>query len=236
MLVKSPCAASTEPFFWASQSSARIPSTYNIKMSPPFLNHSHGFLLLEGLKLTFTLKMFPILLSSLIHYHFLFFLCFNYAESSISSNFSFKRADTFLSVSLPWMQNIWVCSLFYFSILWSAWKMLLFIATAHLCWSLTVPQTRSSSVLFTWSHHNSMASMLSLATFHRWRLRLTKPWKLLKVAELVSDSGNLGKKNPECEFSGTIRDGPSTFVEWVIEQLSVSRVPNELILKFRVAA
>ena len=42
---------------------------------------------------------------------------------------------------------------------------------------------------------------------------MTKLWKPLKVAELVSDSGNLGKKNPECEFSGTIRDGPSTFVE-----------------------
>lgn len=154
-------------------------------MSPPFLNHSHGFLLLEGLKLTFTLKTFPILLSSLIHYHFLCFLCCNYAESSISSNFSFKRAENFLSVSLSWIQSIWVCSSFYFSILWSAWKMLLFIATAHLCWSLTVPQTRSLSVLFTWSHHNSMASMLSLATFPRWRLRLMKLWKLLKAAELV---------------------------------------------------
>ena len=58
-----------------------------------------------------------------------------------------------------------------------------------------------------------MAPMLSLATFHRWRLRLTKLWKLLKVAELVRDSGNLGKKNPEYEFSATIRDAPSTFIE-----------------------
>ena len=58
-----------------------------------------------------------------------------------------------------------------------------------------------------------MAPMLSLARFHRWRLRLTKLWKLLKVAELVRDSGNLGKKNPECEFSATIRDAPSTFIE-----------------------
>ena len=58
-----------------------------------------------------------------------------------------------------------------------------------------------------------MASMLSLATFHRWRLRLVKLWKLLKGAKLVSASGNLGKKNPDSEFSATIRDAPTTFVE-----------------------
>lgn len=100
ILVKSARAAFTEPVFWARQPAASNPSTCKTKMSSPFLNHSCGFLLLEGWRLTFIGKLSPVLLSSLIHYHFLCFLCSNYAKPSfISSNFSFKRAETLLLIA-----------------------------------------------------------------------------------------------------------------------------------------
>ena len=100
ILVKSARAAFTEPVFWARQPAASNPSTCKTKMSSPFLNHSCGFLLLEGWRLTLIGKLSPVLLSSLIHYHFLCFLCSNYAKPSfISSNFSFKRAETLLLIA-----------------------------------------------------------------------------------------------------------------------------------------